>query len=124
MNLRRVLTDIVEALVRIEEKMTANDDALAALQTAVSANTDATNAAVTALGNTGTVTDDISAGVTAAAATVQANTDALTNRRYRLLRKTRLTARRLLGPRPTRPAPSFPRSEQGDHLQGRPRQPL
>ena len=53
MNLRRVLTDIVEALVRIEEKMTANDDALAALQAAVTANTTATDAAVAALGTPG-----------------------------------------------------------------------
>lgn len=57
--------------------MTANDDALAALQTAVTANTTATTAAVSALGAESTGADDISAGVNAAAATVEANTTLL-----------------------------------------------
>jgi hypothetical protein len=78
MSLRRLLTDIYESLRRIEDQMTANDDALTALNTAVEANTAATTAAVSALGSASGGSDDISAGVNAAAATVEANTAALT----------------------------------------------
>jgi hypothetical protein len=76
MSLRALLSEIHEALKRIEHKMTANDDALTALQTAVTANTVATEAAVTAIGS-GTGSDDISAGVNAQTALVEANTTAL-----------------------------------------------
>ncbi len=59
--------------------MTANDDALAALTTAVTANTTATTAAVAALGSEAGGSDDISAGVNAQTALVEANTASLTN---------------------------------------------
>jgi hypothetical protein len=56
--------------------MSANDDALTALTTAVTANTAATTAAVAAIGSE---SDDISAGVNAQTALVEANTTALNN---------------------------------------------
>ena len=72
---RELLEEINRRLYNLEILMTANDTALAALVTAVSDNTVATNAAVAALGLDGS--DDISAGVTAQATQIAANTAAL-----------------------------------------------
>ena len=74
--LRALNNQVVHLRKEVHDLMTANDDALAALTTSVDNNTAATSAAVTALGTDGS--DDISAGVLAQAARVDANTAELT----------------------------------------------